>query len=454
MRRFSMLVAPLALLVAAGAAGCFITGDDGDDDDGEGGSKPTSATNGSGAGTEKGTGSGTKDATAGTMSTTGGGPGTPGWTAVPLIDDTTDPERTIFRTGNDLISGIYFSSLDDGLVTTIGDEQTFGNGGAVFKATQKQVTNVLFGGNRNGLCLLGTINFLGIEKLDDRIVALTHACDIVSSKDGGASFDIEANGVDQFGIQQVLAMRSRADGTFAALNSRYFAKTSGAPGPNSIWDDVYAPEAVPTTPNPLPADQCQQGPTGSVPIQRGRVHVSQDGQFVAYSATQDDEAVVCVSHDGGVSFFPKKMTGVGEDAAGFPPSGVAFTSPTVGIAFWGNNIYPGQQYILRTTDAGETWTAVAVPADVAQKSIEFQNAFFAPDGQSGWIVGYNYENSIALMLKTTDGGLTWSSASGDLAAKVNAAGGGKLFTGFALDANHLWVGGERGVLMANEAGGE
>ena len=48
------------------------------------------------------------------------------------------------------------------------------------------------------------------------------------------------------------------------------------------------------------------------------------------------------------------------------------------------------------------------------------------------------------MLKTASGGqLT-----------IMDAGGGKLWTGFALDEDHLWVGGEYGLLMASSTGGE
>jgi hypothetical protein len=57
------------------------------------------------------------------------------------------------------------------------------------------------------------------------------------------------------------------------------------------------------------------------------------------------------------------------------------------------------------------------------------------------------------MLTTTDGGASWSVGGGDLVARVSDAGGGKLFAGFALDADNIWVGGERGVLLYNAAGG-
>jgi hypothetical protein len=35
---------------------------------------------------------------------------------------------------------------------------------------------------------------------------------------------------------------------------------------------------------------------------------------------------------------------------------------------------------------------------------------------------------------------------------VSGAGGGKLWTGFALDEDHIWVGGEYGILLASDSG--
>lgn len=207
-------------------------------------------------------------------------------------------------------------------------------------------------------------------------------------------------------------------------------------------------------PDPVPADECQVGPRGGVPVQRTRVYVSPDGNFIAYVASPDFDPQVCVSSDGGKTFYPKLLPGVAADAQGSTPSGVTFANATTGIAFWASSIYPGLGYVYCTTDAGQTWAKVDLPSDVAQTSIELASAFFAPDGAHGWIVGYDYDSSTALLLRSDDGGATWKRSSGDLASKVAQAGGGKLFTGFALDADHIWVGGEYGVLAASDSGGE
>src|SRR5205085_4116682 len=86
---------------------------------------------------------------------------------------------------------IYFNSVDEGWVTTVGDGSSASHGGAVFKAKAKSVTSVLFSGNRDGLCQIGMIDFFGIDKTPDGFVALAQACDVIASHDGGKTFDIE-----------------------------------------------------------------------------------------------------------------------------------------------------------------------------------------------------------------------------------------------------------------------
>lgn len=453
--------APLISLVALGA--CMqqgtSSGTTGSGGKGSGGGSTSTSTSGGPGGSGSSSSSGTMSTSSG-MSTSSSGAGgsmagPPGWTPVALLDDNTDPNNMVFRSGNDLVTGIYFASLDDGWVTTQGSQQTFQNGGAIFKAKQKQVSSLLFSGNRNGLCLLGTIGFQGLSKTKDGFIALGYACDVIASHDGGKTFDIQhAAAGDQHGIEQVLAVRTRASDTVMIADTGYVSVTQGVPGPNAVWMDTWAPQANPPTPNPVPADQCQGGPQSGLPKEATNVYVSQDGNTMAYTSSPNFDPQICVSTDGGKSFFPKLLPNVPMEAQDFAPSGVVFADAKTAITFWANNIYPGKQYIYRSTDAGQTWSSVAVPADVAMKAIEMRSAFFAPDGQHGWIVGYDYDASIALLLRTTDGGATWKTVSSDLAAKVSMMGGGKLHTGFALDASHIWVGGDYGVLMANEAGGD
>jgi hypothetical protein len=457
------MILPLVILGTLSVAACTIQDNDKDqdsDDNGGAGRGASSGQGGAGSGGVSGVGgAGTGGSGTGGTGTsgTGGGamPGAKGWTAMPLVDDKRT-ENTVFHSGNDMVTGIYFNSLNEGFVATTGSNQTFSQGGALFRATQKQVTDIAIGGDGLVKCLLGSLNFVGVEKTSKGYVARAHACELIASEDGGKSFVVQAVGVgDPFGIERVLAFRETGSGALLVRDSGVVSVTTAAPGPNAIWDDTWAPEGAPPTPNPLPADQCQGRPDGPLnPPLSTSVYVSADAKFIAYTSSPNDNPQICISNDGGKSFYPKVLPGVAADVLFAAPMGVTFANDTTGITWYANNIYPGATYIYRTTDSGNTWAKVDVPTDIAGKDVELNTGFFAPDGQHGWIVGYNFSNKIALMLKTSDGGATWSTASGDLAAKVSEAGGDKLRAGFALDAYHLWVGGDRGILMANEAGGE
>jgi hypothetical protein len=117
-----------------------------------------------------------------------------------------------------------------------------------------------------------------------------------------------------------------------------------------------------------------------------------------------------------------------------------------GVTWFGNQ--GALPYVQRTTDGGATWHAVALPATVAASHVELPVGFFAPDGQHGWLAGFDYDASQAVAITTADGGATWTPVSG-VGAAVDAAGGQKLYAGFALDDKHVWLGGASGVLIHN-----
>ena len=77
----------------------------------------------------------------------------------------------------------------------------------------------------------------------------------------------------------------------------------------------------------------------------------------------------------------------------------------------------------------------------------------SPDGQHVWLVGSTIKSDArALLLKSSDGGKTWKDVSSKLAPLPAAAA--KFHTGFALDANNIWIGGEHGGLLHSNNGGE
>ena len=187
---------------------------------------------------------------------------------------------------------------------------------------------------------------------------------------------------------------------------------------------------------------CQGGPLGTgAPVTRASVYVSSDRQTIAYTSAPSFDPQICISHDGGASFYPALLT-VPDGAEDYPPTGIAFANATTAITWWASASASAAPYIQRSTDAGKTWTSVALPGDVASHELELHGGFFAPDGTHGWIVGYDHDSSHALLLTTSDGGATWATESVDSEHK--------LYSGFALDATHVWIGGEAGTLLARQ----
>ncbi len=76
--------------------------------------------------------------------------------------------------------------------------------------------------------------------------------------------------------------------------------------------------------------------------------------------------------------------------------------------------------ILATTDGGDTWSVETLPANVkVLKQVDFVNV------SDGWATGWGYDSGTAkwgyILLKTTDGGTTWTaSLFGDGQANLNA----------------------------------
>ncbi len=373
----------------------------------------------------------------------GGGAG--GWTAMPLVDDTSDPSRNVYHKGNDRVVGIHYDAPDKGWIVTQGAFDTSTRGGAVFQATGTTVEKVLFSGDNTGLTRDGGIEFTGLEKTPTGLVAMAHASDVIVSRDGGATFAIERNG-NITDVEAVLGYKVTSSGT-TIVHAGTVSTSTSAPGTSATYTDVWAPQSTPSIPATIPETMCQGGPLGTGrPKTRYSVHVAADRNFIAYTSNPGTyEPQLCISTDGGRSFTPRKLA-VPASTDAYPPTGVTFTSATNGFAWFAST--SAGTYLKRSTDGGSTWTDVALPAELASHGLELPAAFFASDGQHGWLAGYDATDGGALLIATTDGGASWTKVGGVKEA-VEAAGGTKLYTVFALDADHVWLGGERGVILHN-----
>jgi photosystem II stability/assembly factor-like uncharacterized protein len=184
-----------------------------------------------------------------------------------------------------------------------------------------------------------------------------------------------------------------------------------------------------------------------VPVESQAAYVGPDGQFQAYVANADDEPQICISHDGGRTFTPSRLT-VSTLVA---PTGVLFTSEQVGLTWYSNIFGAGDAYLRRTTDGGATWSEVPLPAEIQGVRLSLRELFFAPGNTTGWLVGFLPDTRKPLVLKTRDGGASFAVVDGGLGDVLDDV---PLFTGFALDEDHVWVGGERGGLAFSASGGE
>jgi photosystem II stability/assembly factor-like uncharacterized protein len=111
----------------------------------------------------------------------------------------------------------------------------------------------------------------------------------------------------------------------------------------------------------------------------------------------------------------------------------------------------GKGALLSTSDGGERWEVRTRPVEDAMHDV------FFTDARTGWIVcersifsPMQKEESISYLLKTTDGGETWSRVDVTRGEDVDIKLVGLRFA----DASHGWVYGEAGVLYATADGGQ
>lgn len=323
------------------------------------------------------------------------------WTAMPLLDDESNPDNPGWHEGRSRVTGVRFSSLDEGVVVVAADNG--GRvGGAVFGARADAITDIKLTG-RDSICSSGASDFHGLAATPDGYVALTEACLLASSRDGGRTFTAElmGGGGDPLALEKTLGLRVTAAGSVLVRDTGVVSRSATAPGPTAIWEDVWAPDAIPSIPSVVPAGQCQDGPVSDlVPVESQAVHLSLDGSVIAYVANAGDEPQICISRDGGRSFAPSFLDVAPSNA----PTGVVFATDQVGLTWYSSTFSAADTYLRRTTDGGATWVDVPLPTEVTSVRVALREMFFAPGGTVGWLVGYDLDVRAPLLLKTRDVG--------------------------------------------------
>jgi hypothetical protein len=226
------------------------------------------------------------------------------------------------------------------------------------------------------------------------------------------------------------------------------------PVATTSWTRTWQPEATPPVPDPVPAADCQSSwhqDYFAADSQRA-FFVSSDGKTMIYNAGADGFVGVCRSTDSGNNFLPVTFPNPPNGSTGIPYV-ILFTSDKNGIAAYANDLEDANtSYVYYTADGGATWTLSTLPTMASQFALT--SGFAAPDGQHLWVEGFTNDSPPKMVLwKSSDGGKTWK----DVSAAITAANAGamyKLHTGFALDANNIWVGGDNGGLAYSPSGGE
>lgn len=353
-----------------------------------------------------------------------------GWGKIELPDN-----GNIHRQGLDLVSGILMMSASKGYVVSQAGHNSDDVGGAVFTLNGTTLKNV-YDGSTESPGILGSVDFYGVEQTPNGVVAMAYADGIIRG-DANDKFTAQLDGGGEFGIEPVLGYRETSAGTTIVRQSGVVSVSPQSASSTATWTDIWAPEAT----NPIPANvkstsMCQGAPKGSgAPETRSSIYIGNG--MIAYTSTPgSDDPQVCISTDGGHTFNPSFLT-VADDVQDFTPSGVTFTSAQNGIVYFGSQ--STSAYIQRTTDGGKTWKNVALPPAISSHNVNLTQAAFAPDGNNGFLVGYDYDKYAALVLETNDGGATWSTLDG--------FGESKLYSAFVLDGTHAWIGGDDGTLF-------
>jgi Photosynthesis system II assembly factor YCF48 len=390
---------------------------------------------------------------AGGGGTDSGGGGPTAFRAITILPDAeNDSER---------VTGFFCSSPKACVIST----DPFGDAGHIYASDGQAITGTPVSGDKAEATLLGTIgtvSFLGFSQIGAQLIAhvsgaegglVTATGDVTKAaswKSGLIAADVGAFGLNtQFGI-------SRNAGHTTMMTKGRIWDTTATPGATAAWTNIYSPQAAPPIPADI-ADQrtadptlCDTDPSVSFsPDLTQSLYVAADLSLVvtpsgAVNQFGDDPAGVCISTDGGHSFHNAAFIGVDIGAG---PLGVTCTSKDHCVAYGGIDSTAGSTYIYVSTDASKGarshWAAATTPT--LSDGTEFRSAAFAPDGMHGWIVGATGAPK-ALLFTTTDGGATWTDASPTIAA---LAQGNRLHSVYAFDENHVWIGGENGILLTS-----
>lgn len=337
-----------------------------------------------------------------------------------------------------------------------------GNGGrdkpALFAASDSAIGEKLIDGAdmEQVLGAFAAPSFIGFELMNDTVVArldearafVTATGDITAK----ASWKVVPMGKDDedgsLGIsaQAQLRIDAAGNGVYMIKQGSVF-KASTPPGPNTVWTESWYAIPPQTVPNEDAAKNCRaEVAPGNV---LNPAWIAPDLSVVVMPATpflpdrvpDPVQPGVCISTDGGRTFLNVPFTlASGADEG---PKGATCIDKDHCFAYGGAQFGEEPAFIQYTSNASagidSTWIAATIPA-AWMTGTELKGIFFAPDGVHGWVVGHTSRKS--LLGRTTDGGKTWTDVSSSIRGALDNPN--DLYAGFALDKDHIWVGGNLG----------
>jgi hypothetical protein len=359
-----------------------------------------------------------------------------------------------------VVAAIWFKDTTHGVVGLYGSNVTFQDGGAIEHLNAPTVVDkVAISGYGAGPGMQNVDVFALFNTPIGLLAGMNFGDQTFVSTDNGATFSVlQTSGSHTPNGAQVFMGKDSA-GVWHEMDDIGNVWTSPtAPSATAIWTRTWNPLATPPDPDPVPAADCDRSfDQGYYAEDAQQVFTtSADGQTMMYPMGHGGDPMgVCRSTDGGKNFLPVTMPNPPAGAAGDEPTTVLMTTATHGITAGSNDLVDDSAFAYTTDDGGATWTQATLPSTVtaAGAHAAIVSSFAAPDGQHIWLVGMTLvSDAHALLLKSSDAGKTWKDISGALAAIPAAAN--KMHTGFALDANNIWIGGDYGALLYSSTGGE
>lgn len=370
-----------------------------------------------------------------------------------------------FQGGYNVVSGIWFSSLTQGVVTLTGpgtpepyDSNEIPPGAVMSMVGPLQAKPTpLYDGFAANNTLGESVNFHGLQQSNYGLVAITDEAWLVGSTDNGNTFTATQTGVASPGSNQ-------AEWFFQDTQHRWTVVEGPTAG--NVWETTTATLSATTTWN------------SQRPSTWNGFDFSQPWNPVMYQSP-DGNTIIIPDYSGGAAGTPGVK--ISTDWGATFPTTVAFPNPPLsstqnvmvfhdaqhGIVASAYTLGTGVPFVYVTSTGGTSWTAGTLPASARQGgSCQFTGAFYAPDGQHVWLFGDFQTPSRAttyppLVFASSDGGMTFTDISAGLQnlTAITDVNGNKEYewdplVGFALDATHIWLGSVSGALFYSSTGGQ